>query len=145
MKSVPALINSQDLYEYNQVCERPDVFSRSALEQTFRLIRPSHPSIALTLQNILYGVSVPKPAVLVGDKRTDNFQISLEAEEIQAIIAALASQASMTELKKIQGNITALGNLVILKTMVNEWVDLANLFIDTEGTMEPDIQYAVNL
>ncbi|MFV2055079.1 MAG: hypothetical protein ACC707_01375 [Thiohalomonadales bacterium] len=145
MKSVPTLINRQELNEYNRLCERPDVFSRAAIEHSFRLIRRSNPSIALTLQNIMNSAILPKPATLVGDKRTDNFKISLEADEIKTIIAALAAQASMTELKKIQSNITALGNLVILKTTVNDWIELANLYIDTEGSMEPIIQYAANL
>ena len=65
--------------------------------------------------------------------------------EDTSIISALASQASVTELKNIKGNITALGNLVILKTMVSDWVALAELYIDTEGSMEPVIQCAANL
>ena len=75
----------------------------------------------------------------------DNFQIHLEIEQIKSIISALTRLASVTELTKIQGNITALGNLVILKATLNDWVSLAKLYIDTEGSLEPIIQNVANL
>lgn len=145
MKSVPSIINRHELNDYNRLCARADVFSRAALEDTFRLLRKSKPGVALKIQNILNSNPLRKPAALVGDKRTDSFQLVMEADEIQTVIAALAAQASVTDLEKIQGNVTALGNLVILKTLMSDWVDMAKLFIDTEGTMEPLIRRAANL
>jgi len=145
MKSVPVLINKKEFIDYNQKSIRADVFSRSALEHTFRLLRPSHPHIALVIQNVLMSTPLSKPAGLMGDSRTDNFELDLDPEQIQAIIKALTAQASVTELKNIQGNISALGNLVLLKSMLGDWVELARLYIDAEGSMEPVIQYAANL
>lgn len=145
MKTVPVLIDRREFSEYSRQSERADVFSRTELEHTFRLLRRSHPGFALQIQNILMTNPLFKPAGLVGEKRTDNFQINLEMDQIKSIISALTTQASVTELKNIQGNITALGNLVILKATLNDWVTLAKLYIDTEGVLEPIIKKVANL
>lgn len=122
-------INRDSISDYAQTCRQMDVLSRSGLEQSFRILRKSHPSLALIVQNILNQAPIVKPAEFSGDPRTDNFLVDLQAEQIQSILHALISLADTSKLRKINGNVTELGNLVIVKTLIQDWVLVANAHI----------------
>ena len=126
----PALPGALSLLNhYAETCRRADVFSRGGLEQTFRLLRKSHPALALTVQNVLHQIPIKKPEEFAGDRRTDNFLIDLEGEQIQAILEALVSLADVNKLRKINGNVTELGNLVIVKSLIQDWILVAQAYI----------------
>ena len=122
-------IELDSVADYAETCRQADVFSRGGLEQTFRLLRKSHPALALMVQNILHHTPIPKPAEFAGDTRTDNFLIDLDGEQIQAILEALVSLADVNKLRKINGNVTELGNLVIVKSLIQDWILVARAYI----------------
>jgi len=129
---VPNAVSVED-YAYN--CALPQVFSRGALLQTFRLLRKSHPSLALKVQNILSQNSIPKPEEFAGDPRTDNFEVNLNGEDLQAILQALVSMADLNKLRTLRGNVTELGNLVIVKALIQDWIEVARFYMQQQNEL----------
>jgi len=118
--------------EYAYTCSLPQVFSRGALQQTFRLLRKSNPTLALKVQNIMNQVAVPKPDEFAGDPRTDNFEVNLDGEDLQAILEALVAMADLNKLRTLSGNVTELGNLVIVKALIQDWIEVARYYMQRQ-------------
>ena len=125
-------IEAVSVEEYAYNCALPQVFSRGALQQTFRLLRKSHPTLALKVQNIMNCTPIPKPDEFAGDPRTDNFEIDLSGEELQAILEALVSMADLNKLRTLSSNVTELGNLVIVKALIQDWIDVARFYMQQQ-------------
>lgn len=131
---------STELQAYVNRCDELDVFSRSALQQTFILLRKVNPAMALVVQNIINSSMIDKPNELNDEHRTDSFRIQLEVYEIKQIIHSLVSLVPKIGQKKIITNLTLLGNLVVLKSLIEDWIRVANVYIynydalDTEST-----------
>lgn len=126
---IPQSISVEE-YAYN--CALPQVFSRGALQQSFRLLRKSHPALALKVQNIMSQDAIAKPEEFSGDPRTDNFIINLHGEDLQAILEALVSMADLNKLRTLSGNVTELGNLVIVKALIQDWIEVARFYMEQQ-------------
>lgn len=138
-----ALPSNVSVEEYAFNCALPQVFSRGALQQTFRLLRQSHPALALKVQNILSQTAIPKPEEFRGDPRTDNFEINLEGEDLQAILEALVSMADLNKLRTLRGNVTELGNLVIVKALIQDWIEVARHYMQQQTALHANSPTAV--
>lgn len=143
MKLVNIVPNSVSVEEYAYNCALPQVFSRGALQQTFRLLRNSHPALALKVQNIMSQAAIEKPEEFDGDPRTDNFEINLDGEDLQAILESLVSMADLNKLRTLNSNVTELGNLVIVKALIQDWIDVARYYMDQQVKLHSDTHSAV--
>jgi len=143
VKLVNIVPSSVSVAEYAYHCALPQVFSRGALQQTFRLLRSSHPSLALKVQNIMNQQAIAKPVEFDGDPRTDNFEINLDGEDLQAILESLVSMADLNKLRTLSGNVTELGNLVIVKALIQDWIDVARYYMEQQVRMHNDVHSAV--
>ena len=99
--------------------KNPEVFSRGALELTFRLLRSRHPSLALSVQNILAGKPLPGAA-------SDQFHINLDARTVGRVVAALTD---MGEQSLHSGSDADQGRRVVISTLIREWMTLAEWII----------------
>ncbi|TQV67778.1 hypothetical protein FKG94_24940 [Exilibacterium tricleocarpae] len=106
--------------------KKPEIFSRGALELTFRLMRKRHPGLALAVQNVLAG----KPLPGSNDAATDHFHVSLEARTVGKIVAALTE---MGQHSLEHNGSSAQGRRVVIKTLIHEWIALAEWIIIQAG------------
>lgn len=108
----------------SEFLQRPDVFSRGALELTFRLLRPKHPALALAVRNHLSKEDcrledTPNTPI------TDHFFIELEAQSIGHIVAALTLLGEQA----LAEDHPEPGRLVVIKTLIREWMGLGEWLI----------------
>lgn len=78
---------------------------------------------------------IAKPEEFAGDPRTDNFVIELSAADLQVILEALVSMADVNKLRTLSGNVTELGNLVIVKALIQDWVDVARYYMQQQAEL----------
>ncbi|GAB3100544.1 hypothetical protein G8770_04490 [Aestuariicella hydrocarbonica] len=109
---------------------RPDLFSRGALELTFRVLRRHKPQLAMDVQNILQGNKVEaqtlKPLSRVNPKSTaDHFYVSLPPQTIGQVVKALTHLGEEMLAQPDRGN----GKLLIIRTLMKDWMDLADWII----------------
>ncbi len=102
--------------------KNPDVFSRGALELTFRLLRHQHPALALQIQNILAGKPLPGAA----GAASDHFYVGLDPRSIGRVVAALTD---MGQQALERDSSTDGGRRVVIKTLIHEWMTLAEWII----------------
>ena len=105
-----------DWSTYKEICERPDVFSRWALDLT-----ASHLTCSLA-EKLSHGISkssIPKPQDHKGDRRTDMFRLNLPQEVQQAILTHL-TKLSHDESQKPDTNRK-------LTNLVSSWRELVEL------------------
>ena len=107
---------------------RPDIFSRGALELTFRLLRHNNVELALDIQNQLQGNKMP--GLASRDPRAklarDHFKITLNPQTIGRIVDALTQlgEKYLREQKKSEP-----GQLAVIRTLIVDWVALAEWHI----------------
>lgn len=107
-----------------QSLRRPDVFSRGALELSFKLLRPHNPTLALEIQNILAGEKFSLRNDVQASAVTDHFHIQLGPLVVGRIVDAL-TQLGNTALEEASEP----GLLVVLRTLIKEWMTLAEWII----------------
>ena len=97
-----------------------DLFNRSTLELTFKLLRPHRPALALHLQNALV-LAYPR----------DDYHTALTAAElplnpdtIKEIIAALSALSN----KLLAAGSTQRNELTIVRSLMLDWLMLAHNF-----------------
>jgi hypothetical protein len=108
-----------------ETIQRPDIFSRGALELTFRLLRSEHPSLSLAVRNLLADTSVPLPDEAFHSPLGDHFYIHLEAQIVGKIVDALTKLGQSALMESRQDT----GRLVVLRTLIKEWMTLAEWII----------------
>ncbi len=103
--------------------DHPEVFSRGALELSFRLLRKRNPALALEIQNVLVCGKLPCPK---NDNQTnDRFHVNMGAHTVGKIIAALTEMGQQALLDD-----TGLrGRRVVIRTLIQEWMSLAEWII----------------
>jgi len=108
----------------SELLQRPDVFSRGALDLTFRLLRPKSPSLALNVRNLLNRADY-RLEEAPGATITDHFYVQLEALQVGYIVSALTSlgQSALDEEHPEPGR------LVVIKTLIREWMTLGEWLI----------------
>ena len=109
---------------HKDLCGRPDVFSRHTLELTFRLLRPKHPSLSLEVRNLLSAQRVSTAAVEVKSS-AEHFYINLKARKIGQVVNALTKLGE----HEFQQKSSRQGQLLLLKTLIQEWMKLAEWII----------------
>ena len=82
-----------DWTEYKQICERPDCFSRFAINLT-RSVVADEVLLGQLASMVLRGTAVEKPADHRGDARADFFLLDLDPAVIRVIIRQLAPLAA---------------------------------------------------
>ncbi len=108
---------------------RPDVFSRGALELTFKLLRKNNPRLSLEIQNQLQGIrAIVRDSELQNNvsqsppaSDLDHFQITLDASTIGKVVDALThmGQQFLDSAEKDSGT------LVVIRSLMNDWIELA--------------------
>jgi len=108
----------------SELLQRPDVFSRGALDLTFRLLRPKSPSLALNVRNLLNSDDY-RLEEAPGIPITDHFYVQLEALQVGRIVSALTclGQSALDEEHPEPGR------LVVIKTLIREWMTLGEWLI----------------
>lgn len=119
----------------NSICiQRPDIFSRGALDLTFRLLRQNNPSLALEVRNILAGETVPLEDAAFHTPQGDHFFITMPAQRIGRVVKAL-TQLGQDALQDRQSDT---GKLVVLRTLIKEWMTLAEwIIVSAEENTSP--------
>jgi hypothetical protein len=79
-------LNSHD---YRRLVTVPNSFHRGVLEQTEKLLRPTHPDLAEVVQAALSSPPVPKPSQHAGGPETDHLLVQVPEDRASAIVDAL--------------------------------------------------------
>ena len=103
--------------------ERPDVFSRGALELTFKLLRKQNPRLALDVQNQLQGLASLKEVTEQAPPRkpSDHFHITLDPQTIGKVVEALTTLGQ----KLLNDSPKDSGTLVVVRSLIKDWIELA--------------------
>ncbi len=119
---------------------RPDVFSRGALELTFKLLRKNNPRLSLEIQNQLQGVKAIARHSALSDgieqslptsSDLDHFQITLDASTIGKVVDALTNMGQQLLNSPEKDS----GTLVVIRSLMNEWIELAEwILLHTEDS-----------
>lgn len=112
----------------SELLQRPDVFSRGALELTFRLLRPKQPTLALQVRNTL-GHEEARLEEAPNIPIADHFYVDLEALEVGRIVSALTQLGQ----KALDEEHPEPGRLVVIKTLIREWMALGEWLIIQTG------------
>ena len=103
--------------------DRPDVFSRGALELTFKLLRKQNPRLALDVQNQLQGLATLREVTeqVPARKVSDHFHITLDAQTIGKVVEALTALGQNLLDNSPKDN----GTLVVVRSLIKDWIELA--------------------
>ena len=103
--------------------DRPDVFSRGALELTFKLLRKQNPRLALDVQNQLQGLATLREITeqVAPRKTSDHFHITLDAHTIGKVVEAL----TMLGQNLLDDSAKDTGTLVVIRSLIKDWIELA--------------------
>lgn len=109
-----------------------DVFSRGALELTFKLLRKNNPRLSLEIQNQLQGVRAStNDQSTTTSSDTDHFQMTLDASTVGKVVDALTTmgQELLNDTEKDGGK------LVVIRSLMNDWMALAEwILLHTEDS-----------
>ncbi|MCL6415382.1 hypothetical protein MIB92_06945 [Aestuariirhabdus sp. Z084] len=108
-----------DREQYLRYCRQPKVFSESALRLTFSVLRKPRPRLALSIQNILNGISICQPEGKEGESLSQHFHVALSPAEVDTILGCLAQAGGW-------GSGSCPGQQVMLKALLDDWRRLAN-------------------
>ncbi|BFM16988.1 hypothetical protein R50073_31710 [Maricurvus nonylphenolicus] len=134
MMSIDASHQRQPLDD--SICiQRPDIFSRGALDLTFRLLRKNNPSLALEVRNILAGETVPLEDAAHYSPQGDHFFITMPAQRIGCVVKALTQLGQ----DALDDGRSDTGKLVVLRTLIKEWMTLAEWIILTAEEESPPL------
>lgn len=116
-----------DLATYQQQCASREVFSRGALQLTFRIMRKKKPAIALQIQNCLAVCPLEKPQEIENVPATDHFKVELAAETLRDLLFGLSE---LVEERDNKSDLNDLGSLVTLRTLISDWLAYAQPYLD---------------
>jgi len=111
--------------------DRPDIFSRGALELTFKLLRKHNARLALDVQNQLQGKRALEAVVSNTEQNPngEHFQITLDASTVGKVVDALTTQGQ----KLLDSAQKDSGTLVVIRSLMKDWIELAEwILIHTE-------------
>jgi len=111
--------------------DRPDIFSRGALELTFKLLRKHNARLALDVQNQLQGKRVLEAVIsnTESNPNSEHFQITLDASTVGKVVDALTTQGQ----KLLDSAQKDSGTLVVIRSLMKDWIELAEwILIHTE-------------
>ncbi len=98
----------------------PDLFSRGALELTFKLLRVhNNARLALDVQNQLQ--EPPTQDHPTHNRHQDQFRVTLEAHTVGKIIDALTSMGN----NLLNNPERESGTLVAIRSLIKDWIALA--------------------
>jgi len=92
--------------DYKAACERPDVFRRSVLVETLRVVQAELPELALRLEAILNQPPLEKPHLHTGEKWNDFICVSISVSDAEMARGLFVDRESGTV--SLGGNATAL-------------------------------------
>ncbi len=111
--------------------DRPDIFSRGALELTFKLLRKHNARLALDVQNQLQGKRALEAVVsnTEPNPNSEHFQITLDASTVGKVVDALTTQGQ----ELLDSAQKDSGTLVVIRSLMKDWIELAEwILIHTE-------------
>jgi len=111
--------------------DRPDIFSRGALELTFKLLRKHNARLALDVQNQLQGKRTLEAVVSNTEQNPngEHFQITLDASTVGKVVDALTTQGQ----ELLDSAQKDSGTLVVIRSLMKDWIELAEwILIHTE-------------
>jgi len=111
--------------------DRPDIFSRGALELTFKLLRKHNARLALDVQNQLQGKRALEAVVSNTEQNPngEHFQITLDASTVGKVVDALTTQGQ----ELLDSAQKDSGTLVVIRSLMKDWIELAEwILIHTE-------------
>ncbi len=108
---------------------RPDLFSRGALELTFKLLRVhNNARLALDVQNQLQ--EAPTEGQPTRNRHQDLFRVTLEAHTVGKIIDALTSMGNTL----LNNPERESGTVVAIRSLIKDWIALAEwILAHSEG------------
>ena len=92
--------------EYKAACERPDIFRRSILMETLRVVRAELPELALRLEAITNQPPLKKPHLHTGEKWNDFVRVSIGISDAELVRELFVDKESGTV--GLDGNAAAL-------------------------------------
>ncbi len=117
----------------------PNIFSRGALELTFKLLRHRRPSLAMSIQNLMtrgqlqdqpqqlggfgnssYGTPLNQQSVQPR-QHSDKFSVNVDAHTIGQIVSQLTEIGQ----NALQENDRPSGQLILLRSLIQDWMELA--------------------
>lgn len=107
---------------------KADTFNRGALRMTVAMLRSENPKLALLIQNQMFGPLNPQADNTPNPR--DNFRVHLAPLEVRAVVEELA-------VKEQSSNVDA-GTQVLVKALIIDWVNYANMLIELEN--DNDVQ-----
>ena len=110
--------------DFNQSCDRPDVFERRTLEQTFNILRKQYPSLALAVQNILASGCLTQELSPSDLSEQEHFFMGLDAHTVGKIVAGLTQIGNHS-----LDNMSDDEQLIIIKLLIQQWMALAEWII----------------
>ena len=108
-----------------------DIFSRGSLTLTFEILRHNNASLALRIRNIIGGKALPKTAAAADSKHADRFRVSLDAQQVRAVVEALAIHC------RAQPDGQRSGNHIMANALLDDWLTLARKML-AQKTQAPD-------
>lgn len=92
--------------EYKAACQRPDAFTRGALEETVRVLQAEAPELVPLVEQALSQAAIEKPKRHAGDETTDYFRVHISVNDAVAIRDAFVDKEA--EAVSPDGDTTAL-------------------------------------
>ncbi|AQS37943.1 hypothetical protein Sps_02791 [Shewanella psychrophila] len=107
-----------------EVVSTADTFSRGALRMSVTLLRGINPKLALTVQNQMHSPINPQPDNNPSPK--DNFKIELAPLEVRWVVEFLQKKGQHPQVDP--------GTQMLVKALIIDWINYANLLIDLENS-----------
>ncbi|BAJ00555.1 hypothetical protein SVI_0584 [Shewanella violacea DSS12] len=120
-------MNSQkerDMPNQQELVLTADTFSRGALRMTVTLLRGINPRLALTVQNQMCSPINPQRDNNPSPK--DNFKIALAPLEVRWVVESLQIKGQHPQVDP--------GTQMLVKALIIDWINYANLLIDSENS-----------
>ncbi len=109
--------------QYLRFCRQPGIFSESALQLTFTVLRKPRPALALMIQNAMNGVAVKRPPDGGDGSLPEHFKMRVTSSEADTIVSCLVKASGWN-------SGVCPGQQVILKALLDDWRRLANAIDD---------------
>lgn len=123
--------------QYQQLSVKPEVFSRTSLQFTVKLIKPYNPALALKVQNFLGDSHSFRENLSDPPQATDLFEISVDSPTLKQVVETVAKAGGDMAQQVLAGNNIGPGKLVQTKAIIDKWLLFAKQRMDDSERQKP--------
>ena len=123
--------------QYQQLSVKPEVFSRTSLQFTVKLIKPYNPALALKGQNFLGDSHSLRENLSDPPQATDLFEISVDSPTLKQVVETVAKAGGDMAQQVLTGNNIDPGKLVQTKAIIDKWLLFAKQRMDDSERQKP--------